>query len=147
MIHRSVVGKKEKIENIRKETAPLKKKPSLVSAMRPRLTSLPNNSSSPLQSHRKEKDKGKEKKREVETASFVDELLDFEEGAKENDRNRNKGKSASRRKGKAKAIETKKEKIDKGKGKLRTEPETEKEAEELEDRKFTVPSLCHNYIS
>ncbi|GAA5832739.1 hypothetical protein JCM5353_004627 [Sporobolomyces roseus] len=136
VIHRSAVGKKEKIENIRKETAPLKKKPSLVSAMRPRLTSLPNNSSSPLQIHRKEKDRGKEKKREVETASFVDELLDFEEGEEENDRNGDKGKSASRRKGKAKATETKKDKIEKGKGKgkLRNEPETEKEAEELEDR-------------
>ena len=143
VMHHSAVRKKEKDENIgirKPESAPLKKKPSLVSAMRARLTSLPNKSSSPLRKDGKEKEKGKgsERKRDVGTTSGFDELLDFEEGEKENHKKRDAG---NKRKVKDKAVEKSKEKSEKGKGKLRTEPENEKEADELEDRESPLSPL------
>ncbi|GAA5893757.1 uncharacterized protein JCM6883_003627 [Sporobolomyces salmoneus] len=98
-------------------STPIKKKPSLVSAMRPRLASVNKNADTAKDGKRK-KGKG-----EVGVGS---------NGEKENKR-RSEQRDA---KGKSKAVDegNEKKKSDKGKGKLREEVSNEKEAAELEER-------------
>ncbi|GAA5947996.1 hypothetical protein JCM3765_007063 [Sporobolomyces pararoseus] len=109
----------------RAPTVPLKKKPSLVSAMRPRLATAPDrSSSSPLKSEPRLKD-GKRKMK-----------LDSRE--KENHRREDETEGKQSR-AKQKATEQTEEQdviksFRKGKGKLRSEVENEEEAAELEER-------------
>lgn len=117
-----------------KGVVPLKKKPSLVSAMRPRLVSVSNDFASPVKKERSEKS-GKRKK---EPDSPDPAGVTSRQGEKENQR-RGEDKERKVLRGKEKVDERNEEKVvtkrsDKGKGKLRSEPENEKEAAELEER-------------
>ncbi|GAA5874710.1 hypothetical protein JCM16303_002960 [Sporobolomyces ruberrimus] len=117
-----------------KGVVPLKKKPSLVSAMRPRLVSVSNDFASPVKKERSEKI-GKRKK---EPDSPDPAGVPSREGEKENQR-RGETTKGKERKGKGKTEERSEEEVvakrsEKGKGKLRSEPENEKEAAELEER-------------
>ncbi|GAA5988976.1 hypothetical protein JCM5350_001735 [Sporobolomyces pararoseus] len=109
----------------RAPTVPLKKKPSLVSAMRPRLATVPDqSSSSPLKNESRLKD-GKRKS-------------NLENGEKENHRGQDQPER-KRSGGKGKATDPAEEEdavksFGKGKGKLRSEVENEEEAAELEER-------------
>ncbi|GAA5925759.1 uncharacterized protein JCM15063_005109 [Sporobolomyces koalae] len=111
-----------------KGSVPLKKKPSLVSAMRPRFVPTTNTSSSPVA---KSGVKAEKPRKYLSHGSTSD-------AEKENqDKSRVRRNSQSQRKSGHNAKEEKKElvhKSDKSKGKLRMEPETEKEAAELEER-------------
>ncbi|GAA6011906.1 hypothetical protein JCM11491_000098 [Sporobolomyces phaffii] len=112
--------------------ASLKKKPSLVSAMRPRLASVPNDSSSPRRNERNgtEAKEGKRKKDPDSRAPEVD-------TEKENHREGHQRDRTKVTKGKGKAIEPNESVVrrsDRGKGILRSEPENAQEAAELDER-------------
>ncbi|GAA5865648.1 hypothetical protein JCM1840_003203 [Sporobolomyces johnsonii] len=131
--------------DMRKDDAPHKKKPSLVAAMRPRLSSNQTNSP-PLASTSKLFPRQADPHASGSSSILVPRMqqrasrkasspVQEEEENKENASKRTKD-----RKGKGKAVEPRGEtpvvarKADKGKGKLRAEPEDAGEAQELEER-------------
>jgi hypothetical protein len=125
--------------NLEKPAVPLKKKPSLVSAMRPRFSSVNNNSSSPLN---KESKSTEEKPKKKEVGNEEKENLRRGNKAVENDQ-KAKGRLSEV------GIDAKKN-SEKAKGKLRAEVETAEEAAELEEREcssslsFTQHELTDN---
>ncbi|GAA5964794.1 hypothetical protein JCM21900_004000 [Sporobolomyces salmonicolor] len=130
--------------NWRTDDAPLKKKPSLVAAMRPRLSSNPTNSP-PIASTSNLCLRQADPHASGSSSILVPRLPQracrkASSSVQEGDNKENAAKRMKDRKGKGKAAELRDEipvvakKADKGKGKLRAEPEDNEEAQELEER-------------
>ncbi|GAA5919616.1 hypothetical protein JCM1841_001083 [Sporobolomyces salmonicolor] len=128
----------------RTDDGPLKKKPSLVAAMRPRLSSNPNNSP-PIASTSNLCLRQADPHASGSSSILIPRLPQragrkASSSVQEGENKENAAKRMKDRKGKGKAAELRDEipvvakKADKGKGKLRAEPEDDEEAEELEER-------------
>ncbi|GAA5909191.1 hypothetical protein JCM5296_000814 [Sporobolomyces johnsonii] len=132
-------------DDMRKDDAPHKKKPSLVAAMRPRLSSNQTNSP-PLASTSKLCLRQADPHASGSSSILVPRMQQrasrkASSPVQEEEENKeNASKRTKHRKGKGKAIEPREEtpvvarKADKGKGKLRAEPQDAEEAQELEER-------------